>query len=241
MIKYNSMARYTGILISRNDGTVRAEDLTGPLRQANNKRYQLLKRSFDVIMSTFVILGVLSWLTPILAILIKLNSKGPVFFIQERVGKDGLSFHCYKFRTMRPNGDADRLQAMQNDVRITGIGNVLRKSNLDELPQFFNVLAGQMSLVGPRPHMLADCRRFTQLIPGYAFRNQVTPGITGLAQIKGFSGPASDKESIFGRYQWDAFYVRNANFLLDMRIIRKTISQLFGYWFIPLSLIFTRK
>jgi putative colanic acid biosynthesis UDP-glucose lipid carrier transferase len=131
---------------------------------------------------------------------------------------------------MYPNSDADKLQASPDDKRITFIGNVLRKSNLDELPQFFNVLMGDMSIVGPRPHMHADYNRFSSLIRGYAFRDLVRPGITGLAQIRGFSGPAIDMESIFGRYQWDAFYVRNAGFMLDLRIIRKTIIRQFSFW-----------
>lgn len=223
------MARYTGSLISGNERMLRVKEQTASFIELNKKRYLSMKRSFDLIVSSLVIVGILSWLIPILAILIKLNSRGPVFFVQERMGKDGIIFRCLKFRTMVPNRDADKLQAIRNDKRITGIGKILRKSNLDELPQLFNVMLGQMSLVGPRPHMLADCNRFSQLIPGYGFRNLARPGITGLAQIKGFSGPAADRESIFGRFQWDAFYVRNANFWLDMRIIRKTITQLFSF------------
>jgi putative colanic acid biosynthesis UDP-glucose lipid carrier transferase len=136
-----------------------------------------------------------------------------------------------KFRTMRINSDANVLQATENDPRITRIGRFLRRSNLDELPQFFNVLAGHMSIVGPRPHMHSDCNSFSKVVSAYKFRNLVLPGITGVAQVKGFRGPAQHFESIFKRYQWDAFYVRNANFWLDLRIIRKTAAQTCIYLF----------
>jgi len=188
-------------------------------------------RLFDIIFSFIVIVAILSWLTPIIGLLIILDSGGPVFFAQRRVGRNGRSFLCYKFRTMILNGDADRLQAARNDKRITFIGNILRKSNLDELPQFFNVFIGDMSIVGPRPHMHSDYDKFSSLVKRYEFRSMVRPGITGLAQIRGFSGPATDMESIFGRYQWDAFYVRNAGFLLDLRIMRKTMMQQLRFGF----------
>jgi putative colanic acid biosynthesis UDP-glucose lipid carrier transferase len=165
------------------------------------------------------------FLFPIIAILIKLESRGPVFFIQKRVGRGGRSFFCYKFRTMVVNSEANTAQAGENDIRITRVGSFLRKSNLDELPQFFNVLMGDMSIVGPRPHMHADCTKFSSVIPGYKFRNIVKPGITGLAQSKGFRGPTHDFTSMFHRYQLDAFYIRNANFLMDLKIIRRTAAQ----------------
>ncbi len=195
----------------------------------HKKNYFLYKRIFDITASIFFIAGILSWLTPIVAILIKLFSRGPVFFSQQRIGRDGRTFTCYKFRTMVVNKDADKRQASYDDERITGIGGILRKLNMDEFPQFFNVLMGDMSLVGPRPHMHSDYNKFSALIAGYTFRNMVRPGITGLAQVKGYTGPAMDIDSIFGRYQWDAFYVRNAGFMLDLRIIRKTISQQFSF------------
>jgi putative colanic acid biosynthesis UDP-glucose lipid carrier transferase len=126
------------------------------------------------------------------------------------------------------NKDADIRQASENDPRITRVGSFLRVTGLDEFPQFFNVLLGQMSIVGPRPHMPADCNKFANTINGYKFRNLAKPGITGLAQIKGYRGPTKDFESIFHRYQFDAFYVRNANFWLDIRIVRKTGAQIVG-------------
>src|SRR5215831_10094132 len=173
--------------------------------------YFFLKRIFDIVISSLVIVLFLSWFLPLAAILIKLDSPGPVFFIQRRVGRWGRSFNCFKFRTMVVNDYANVKQAAEDDSRITRIGSFLRKTNLDEFPQFFNVLFGQMSLVGPRPHMHADCNKFSSVVTGYKLRNLVKPGITGLAQVKGFRGPTHDFESIFHRYQFDCFYVRNAD------------------------------
>ncbi|MBC7829383.1 MAG: sugar transferase [Chitinophagaceae bacterium] len=189
------------------------------------KTFFLFKRIIDVLISSFIAVFVLSWLVPLCIVLIKMDSKGPVFFIQRRVGRGGRSFKCLKFRTMIVNRDANRKQAQENDSRITPIGSFLRKSNLDEFPQFLNVLIGDMSIVGPRPHMHVDCNKFSSLVPEYKFRNMVRPGITGLAQVKGYRGPTKDFESIFHRYQFDAFYIRNANILLDMRIVRQTAVQ----------------
>lgn len=189
------------------------------------KHYLSAKRIFDICLSAFVILFIMSWLFPIVALLIRLSSKGGILFVQKRVGFLGRTFNCYKFRTMVVNRESDSRQAIQNDPRITRIGNFLRKSNLDELPQFFNVLLGDMSVVGPRPHMHSDCRSFSNVVDNYKFRNIAKPGITGLAQIKGFRGPAKTFETIYKRYQWDAFYVRNANFWLDLRIVRITAAQ----------------
>lgn len=194
--------------------------------------YFVAKRCFDIVTSLMIIVLVLSWLLPILMLLIKLDSRGPVFFKQRRVGFLGRIFWCYKLRTMYINREADIRQASEDDPRITRIGKFLRVTGLDEFPQFFNVLMGQMSIVGPRPHMNADCNKFADAVSGYKFRNLVKPGITGLAQIKGFRGPTKDFESIFHRYQFDAFYVRNANFWLDARIVRKTIAQIIGEVFI---------
>jgi putative colanic acid biosynthesis UDP-glucose lipid carrier transferase len=190
------------------------------------KGYFIAKRCFDIVTSLMIIVLVLSWLLPILMLAIKLDSRGPVLFKQKRVGFLGRVFWCYKLRTMYINKEADILQADEDDPRITRIGKFLRVTGLDEFPQFFNVLMGHMSIVGPRPHMNADCNKFADAVSGYKFRNLVKPGITGLAQIKGYRGPTKDFESIFHRYQFDAFYVRNANFWLDARIVRKTIAQI---------------
>lgn len=189
------------------------------------RNYLFFKRVSDFVVSLLVIVFFLSWFLPIIAILIRLDSKGPVFFIQRRVGRWGKSFNCFKFRTMVVNASANIVQASEDDARITRIGRFLRKTNLDEFPQFFNVLLGHMSIVGPRPHMHADCNAFSSTVPGYKLRTVVRPGITGLAQVKGYRGPAKDFASIFHRYQFDAFYVRNASMWLDIRIVRKTAYQ----------------
>jgi putative colanic acid biosynthesis UDP-glucose lipid carrier transferase len=200
------------------------------------RNYFFFKRLFDILLSSLVIVFLLSWLVPIIALLIKLDSNGPVFFIQRRVGRWGKGFKCLKFRTMIVNDQANLKQAADNDSRITRVGNFLRRSNLDEFPQFFNVLMGQMSIVGPRPHMHSDCNSFSAVVANYKLRNMVKPGITGLAQVKGYRGPTTSFEDVFHRYQFDAFYIRNANFWLDMRIVRKTAAQtvktIFGKLFI---------
>lgn len=134
---------------------------------------------------------------------------------------------CIKFRTMILNAEADKIQVQRNDYRITRVGRLLRKVNIDELPQFFNVLVGDMSVVGPRPHMVADCIRFSFVISSYSFRTLIRPGITGWAQINGYHGPTSDYQSIIIRYYWDARYVRKADIWLDVKIIGVTIIQSF--------------
>lgn len=190
-----------------------------------SKAYLLAKRTADIVLSLLVITLVLWWLLPILAILIKLDSAGPVFFVQKRIGIFGRTFNCFKLRTMVVNKQADTRQAEKDDPRITPLGKFLRLSCMDELPQFFNVLIGDMSVVGPRPHMIKDCEEFGQQVPGYALRQLMRPGITGMAQVKGYRGKTEDFFDVFHRYQWDIFYVRNANFMLDLRIINKTIGQ----------------
>ncbi len=190
------------------------------------KKFFITKRAVDLILSLLCLLLVLSWLIPILALLIKLDSRGPVFFVQRRVGRGGRSFRCYKFRTMVVNKEADSQHALENDARITKVGRFLRLTNMDEFPQFFNVLLGQMSVVGPRPHMHADCSRFAAVIPRYKFRNLVKPGITGLAQVKGYHGHADSYESIFRRYQWDVYYIRNAGWKIDLAILFTTVFRL---------------
>ena len=192
---------------------------------ASRKKFLWAKRLFDICFSSLVILLLLSWLTPLMALLIRLDSKGPVFFRQKRIGRHGRFFHCLKFRTMVPNDEADERPAEPDDERITRIGRWLRRFNIDELPQFFNVLAGQMSVVGPRPHMLADYIRFSFVISSYSFRSLVRPGITGWAQVHGYHGPTADYESIIIRYYWDAMYVRKANFAIDCKIIAHTTGK----------------
>jgi len=192
---------------------------------ASRKKYLFFKRGFDILFSLFVILLVLSWLTPILALIIKMDSRGPVFFRQQRIGRKGNTFSCLKFRTMYPNDLADEQPAIEGDDRITRVGKILRKINVDELPQFFNILIGQMSVVGPRPHMVSDCIRFSFVIPSYQFRHLMRPGITGWAQVNGYHGVIRDYESIIIRYYWDAQYVRKAGFVLDGKIIVSTLLR----------------
>jgi putative colanic acid biosynthesis UDP-glucose lipid carrier transferase len=187
--------------------------------------YIIGKRVFDVVVSVLLTALVLSWLIPILAILIKLDSKGPVFFVQTRIGFLGIPFRCYKLRTMVVNQDSDSQQAMYNDQRITRLGHFLRITSLDELPQFLNVIIGNMSIVGPRPFMKKDDQEFSITVSNYPLRYCAKPGITGMAQVKGYRGRTDNFLSIFHRYQWDAFYIRNARPSLDFKILRITASQ----------------
>src|SRR4030095_4585549 len=193
----------------------------------NKTSFFLLKRLSDIILSISIITLLLSWIIPLMAIIIKLNSRGPVFFIQRRVGRGLKSFRCIKFRTMVLNCEADKCSASDNDRRITSIGKFLRKTSLDELPQFINVLLGDMSIIGPRPHMFADCNRFSEYIQDYKFRNMVKPGITGLAQVKGFRGPAEDSYNIVTRFYYDSVYIQKMSFRLDINILLNTVFQVF--------------
>ena len=191
-----------------------------PLKEPINT---FLKRLFDILFSVFIIVFILSWLTPILAILIKLESKGPVFFKQPRNGFNYKEFNCYKFRSMTPNSDAHSNQATKGDLRITKMGRFLRKTSIDELPQFFNVLFGDMSVVGPRPHMVSHTSAFGKRIDKFMVRHFVKPGITGLAQISGFRGEIETDKDIIGRVKYDIFYIENWSLLLDLKIIIKTL------------------
>ena len=197
----------------------------------NKEIFLLFKRSFDIIVSASVIMFLLSWLIPLMAIAIKLNSKGPVFFIQRRVGRGLKSFGCIKFRTMIPNNQADKYIACENDDRVTTLGKFLRKTSLDELPQFINVFIGDMSIVGPRPHMFADCNRFSEYIQDYKVRSVVRPGITGLAQVKGFRGPAEDSYTIVSRFYYDSVYIQNLSFRMDVSIVIHTVWQVLNLVF----------
>jgi putative colanic acid biosysnthesis UDP-glucose lipid carrier transferase len=184
--------------------------------------YLVVKRGIDLVSALLVILFVFPLIFPIIMLLIRLDSKGSAFFKQKRIGFLGKTFWCYKFRTMYLNESADTRQAIKDDPRVTRIGRVLRSTGLDELPQFINVLLGHMSIVGPRPHMLKDSCEFSEVVANYKFRHLVRPGITGMSQVRGWRGPASTFQSIFRRYQWDAYYVRNINFALDLKIMAET-------------------
>ncbi|HEX3767727.1 MAG TPA: sugar transferase [Puia sp.] len=201
--------------------------------------YSIGKRVFDLSVSLLVTVLVLSWLIPILALLIKLDSKGPVFFVQTRIGFLGIPFRCYKLRTMVVNQHSDSQQAMYNDQRITRLGHFLRITSLDELPQFLNVIIGNMSIVGPRPFMKKDDQEFSITVSNYPLRYCAKPGITGMAQVKGYRGRTDNFLSIFHRYQWDAFYIRNARPSLDFKILRitamQTIKSIFSFKTIKLK------
>lgn len=189
---------------------------------------QFLKRLFDIVFSLLVSVLILSWLIPILALLIKLNSKGPVFFVQERTGLRNKTFKCFKLRSMRVNNLSHLKQADKNDTRITKLGALLRKTSLDELPQFFNVLIGNMSVVGPRPHMVKHTEEYTQLVDKYMLRHLVKPGITGLSQVMGYRGETQhDLYLMKMRVRMDRFYIENWSFYLDLKIIYLTILSMF--------------
>nr|WP_256867575.1 exopolysaccharide biosynthesis polyprenyl glycosylphosphotransferase [Winogradskyella forsetii] len=181
-----------------------------------------IKRGFDILFSSIVIVFVLSWLTPIIAILIKLESRGTVFFKQSRNGFNYKEFDCYKFRSMMPNKDAHLYQATRGDQRVTKVGKFIRKTSIDELPQFFNVLFGDMSVVGPRPHMVSHTTMYAKKIDKFMVRHFVKPGITGLAQTSGFRGEVETDKDIIGRVKYDIFYIENWSLLLDIKIIIQT-------------------
>lgn len=187
-----------------------------------------LKRSFDVVFSLIIILGILIWITPVLALLIRLESRGPVFFMQKRTGFDNREFQCFKFRSMAINRNADEIQAGKNDMRVTAIGKFLRKTSIDELPQFYNVLFGNMSVVGPRPHMLKHTDEYASKVDKYMLRHFVKPGITGLAQVRGYRGEIENDSDIQGRIKFDIFYIENWSFFLDLKIILQTVLNMFS-------------
>lgn len=184
------------------------------------------KRLFDLLFSTAVIVFILSWLYPIIALLIKLESPGPVLFKQYRSGRDNKPFLCFKFRSMRVNTDSDKQQATRDDHRITRIGRFLRKTSLDELPQFFNVWLGHMSVVGPRPHMLKHTEQYSAMIDHYMTRQFLKPGITGWAQVNGYRGETTQPRLMERRVAHDIWYLENWTTMLDVRIVFLTIINM---------------
>ena len=189
---------------------------------------QFIKRLFDILFSLFVIIFILSWLYPLIAIAILLESGKPVIYAQKRVGLGGNIFYCYKFRTMKNSEDNDIKATVKDDSRVTQLGRILRKSSLDEMPQFFNVLKGNMSVVGPRPHMVVQDNYYNDLLLRYSRRHHVKPGITGLAQVKGFRGEINSREDMQKRIIADIYYVRKWTFYLDMIIILRTVFKTIG-------------
>ncbi len=184
------------------------------------------KRIFDIFFSSVVIIGLLSWLTPLLALLIKIESSGPIFFKQGRPGIDEKEFFCYKFRSMKINITTER-EASKNDPRVTKIGRFLRKTSIDEMPQFLNVLLGEMSVVGPRPHLWSQNKAYGNKIKKYMVRHYVKPGITGLAQVRGFRGEIETDDDMINRIKYDVFYIENWSLLLDIKIIVQTVINIF--------------
>ncbi len=196
----------------------------------DNSLARISKRLFDILFSSFCILFIFSWLFPILTLIIKLSSKGPVFFVQKRTGINNRIFNCIKFRSMYVNEHSDSKQATKNDSRITPIGKFMRKSNLDEMPQFFNVFLGQMSVVGPRPHMLNHTKEFSELVRFYLIRHYVRPGITGWAQVNGFRGITDEVWKLEKRVEYDMQYIEGWNFWWDIKIILLTVFNRKIYW-----------
>ena len=187
---------------------------------------KIVKRTFDIVFALLVMVFILSWLIPILAIMIKLESKGPVFFKQGRPGLNEDEFYCYKFRSMRVNSTTE-VEARKDDPRVTRIGRFIRKTSIDETPQFLNVLLGDMSVVGPRPHLWAQNILYGQKIKKYMIRHYIKPGITGLAQVRGYRGEIETDEDMINRIKFDVFYIENWSLLLDIKIIIQTVVNIF--------------
>ncbi|KOS08308.1 hypothetical protein AM493_10210 [Flavobacterium akiainvivens] len=195
-----------------------------PLEETYNK---FTKRTFDIVFSLFVLIFICSWLFPIIALIIKSGSKGPVLFRQKRLGRDRKEFWCLKFRSMYVNNDSDKVMATKGDRRITPIGSFLRKTSLDEFPQFWNVLMGHMSIVGPRPHMTVQNAQYQAIINNYLVRQLIKPGITGWAQVNGYRGEIETDLDIKNRVSYDIWYLENWSFFLDIKIIYLTVWNIF--------------
>lgn len=196
-----------------------------PLEFASNR---LVKKVFDICFSLTVIVLIFPWLLPIVALIIKIESPGPVFFKQERSGRDNQTFMCFKFRSMYVNDLAHDKQAGKGDSRITRFGAFIRKTSVDELPQFFNVFLGDMSVVGPRPHMVNLAKEYSELINNYLVRQYAKPGITGWAQVNGYRGETKELIDMENRVEYDIWYIENWSLLLDMKIIVRTIINVFN-------------
>jgi len=183
------------------------------------------KRFFDLVVSFLVIVFILSWLIPLLGLLIWFESKGPIFFAQQRTGRDNKTFNCLKFRSMKVNNEANTKQAQRNDDRLTRIGKFMRRTSLDEFPQFINVFKGEMSIVGPRPHMLRHTEDYSKITGQYMVRQFLKPGVTGWAQVHGYRGEIKDNEQLRKRIEHDIWYMENWSIWLDMRIMFLTVYR----------------
>lgn len=220
LIAEKTTQKHTTVIVNT---IITVPQLNTPLQSSFKKS---LKRSADILISMLAFVFVLSWLIPLLALFVKLTSGGTIFFGQVRTGLDNKSFTCWKLRTMKKNDTAHTHQAILNDNRITFAGKFLRKYSLDELPQFYNVLKGDMSVIGPRPHMLKHTEEFSKDVDDYALRHVVKPGITGLSQVMGYRGEIQDKRALHNRIAFDLFYLKKWSIALDMWIVFKTIKLL---------------
>lgn len=191
-----------------------------PLELLENR---IVKRTFDIVCSTLFLCTIFPFIYIIVGVAIKMSSPGPIFFKQKRSGEDGKEFWCYKFRSMRVNAQCDTLQATEHDPRKTRIGEIIRKTSIDELPQFINVFKGDMSIVGPRPHMLKHTQEYSLLINKFMVRHFVKPGITGWAQVTGYRGETKELWQMEGRVMRDIWYIEHWTFLLDLYIMYKTV------------------
>lgn len=201
--------------------------LTGQIQSPLYIRYnRIIKRIFDLMVSAVVLCTLFPVIFLVVGIIIKLTSPGPIFFIQKRTGKDGKDFNCYKFRSMKVNKEADEVQATADDPRKTPFGNFIRNTSIDEIPQLINVFLGDMSLIGPRPHMVKHTEMYSQLIDNYMDRHAVKPGITGWAQVTGLRGETKELYLMEKRVEADIWYIQNWSFLLDLKIIGKTIKTI---------------
>jgi putative colanic acid biosysnthesis UDP-glucose lipid carrier transferase len=218
-----SLLKSESLLLNKHNYVPSMENSSVPLDDLRNKIH---KRIFDIVFSSIVIIAILSWLIPLIGLAIKLDSPGPLFFKQRRAGRNNKPFYCFKIRTMVVNREADVKQATRDDYRITKVGKLLRRTSLDEIPQFFNVLIGDMSVIGPRPHPLVLNDQFSDRIERLMSRHYVKPGITGLAQCMGYRGETSTFFDMRGRVKLDRFYIENWSFALDIKIIIQTIVSL---------------
>lgn len=184
------------------------------------------KRITDIILSSIFLVFIGAWLFPLIALIIKLDSKGPIFFKQLRHGQNNLPFPCLKFRSMKYDPKGHFKQASKDDPRITRVGIFLRRTSLDELPQLINVFKGEMSLVGPRPHAIVMNREYAERIENFMFRHTVKPGITGLAQAKGYRGEIFTIMDMNCRLRYDFFYIKKWSLLMDFKIILWTLHCL---------------
>jgi len=214
-LKVSQLVTFNGVPIIKS--------MSEPLEEVSNR---IVKRIFDVIVSFLVIVFILSWLIPIIGLLIYLENPGPIFFKQKRSGYLNKEFNCFKFRSMKVNSESDFKSASKSDSRITKTGAWLRKTSIDELPQFINVFIGDMSIIGPRPHMLSQTETYSDLVKKYMIRHFVKPGISGWAQVMGSRGEIRSLQDMEDRIEKDIWYIHNWSLILDIKIIFLTVYNI---------------